>query len=308
MSLTETLMLVALGFALALLMVLLFGRGFWAIATNFGASRKAKNIPVQVLELQADRDRLRAEHAIMSRQLELRLGEIKARMTEQMAEVSRSRNRIQTLIEQLETSVAIVANRDHEIASLNAQVEAYRSDLETVTASLNNLNADNSKKNLEITKLSQSVSELKLSLSEKNEMLAQLEEESKANLRALTEAAALSQENEIGDGRMKKRITELTSISKEIDETQRGNTQNFIEPLTDFAPVAQAEFKTEIDYSFIDAEREADSLTQELKSIDEALKRKRNSPYPAPTPVKSSAKANIISLTQRIRALQGDKN
>ena len=124
MSLTETLMLVALGFALALLMVLLFGRGFWAIATNFGARRKAKNIPIQMLELQADRDRLHAEHAIMARQLELRLEDIKARMTEQMAEVSRSRNRMQTLIEQLETSEATVANRDREIAGLMAQVEA----------------------------------------------------------------------------------------------------------------------------------------------------------------------------------------
>lgn len=313
MSLTETLMLVALGFALALLMVLLFGRGFWAIATNFGARRKAKNIPIQMLELQADRDRLRAEHAIMARQLELRLEDIKARMTEQMAEVSRSRNRMQTLIEQLETSEATVANRDREIAGLMAQVEAYRSDLETVTASLNNLTFDNSQKNLEITKLNQSVSQLKLGLREKNSMVARLAEESKTNLR--TRTAAIGQplkteihETEVGDGRIKKRISELTSISMEMDETQRSNIQNSDEPVADIAPVEITQFKPDLKTKFVDAERESDSLSQELKSIDEALERKRNSPYPPPTPVKSSAKANIISLAQRIRALQSDEN
>lgn len=299
-------MLVALGFALALLVVLLFGRGFWAIATSFGARRKVKNIPVEMLELQADRDRLRAEHAIMARKLELRLEEIKARMTEQMAEVSRSRNRMQTLIEQLETSEATVANRDGEIAALKAQVETYQSDLETVSASLSNLSSDNNKKNLEITKLNQAVSEFKLELREKKKEAAGLAEEAKSNLRVRTAAIAQSRETEITDGNMQKRISELNSISMEMNKTQLNNFQSSDQPVADIMPAAYSEVRPDSESEFIDAEREAQALTQELKSIDEARDRKRSSSYPAPTPVKPSAKANIISLTQRIKALQGD--
>ena len=306
MSLTETLMLVALGFALALLVVLLFGRGFWAVATSFGARRKVKNIPVEMLELQADRDRLRAEHAIMARKLELRLEEIKARMTEQMAEVSRSRNRVQTLIEQLESSEATVANRDGEIAGLKAQVETYQSELETVSASLKNLSSDNNKKNLEITKLSQAVSEFKLELREKKNEAARLAEEAKANLRARTAAIAQPRDSEIADGNMQKRISELNSISMEMNKTRRNNFQSSDQPAADIMPVANSEFKADAEIEFIDAEREAQALIQELKAIDEARDRKRSSSYPAPTPIKASAKANIISLTQRIKALQGD--
>jgi chromosome segregation ATPase len=308
MSLTETLMLVVLGFALALLVVLLFGRGFWAIATSFGAKRKAKNIPVEMLELQADRDRLRAEHAIMSRKLELRLEEIKACMTEQLAEVSRSRNRVQTLAEQLETSEAAVASRDSEIVGLKAQVEAYQSEIETMQTSLKSLTSENNQKNSEIGKLSKSVSQLTTNLREKNSIATQLDEESNSKLRKRIAAIAEPREIDVSDDRLKKRISELSLISAEMDEAQRGDAQTSKATLTYNVPVETSEFETALDYKFDDAEREADSLNRELKAIDEALERKRSTPYPAPTPVKSSAKANIISLTQRIRALQSDKN
>jgi DNA repair exonuclease SbcCD ATPase subunit len=312
MSLTETLMLVALGFALALLMVLLFGRGFWAIATSFGAARKVKNIPVQMLELQADRDRLRAEHAIMSRKLELRLEEIKGRMTAQMAEVSRSRNRVQTLVEQLESSEATVATRDREVAELMAQVQAYTSEIETTKDTLNTFTLDNDQKNREITKLTQSVLQLTTSLREANSLAANSVEDSKSRLRARTAAIAQPlkpeiQEADIVEGRMKKRISQLTSISMEMDETQQTGLQNSHKPVVETTPYESDQIEAELEYKFDDAEREADSLDEQLKAIDEALEQKRGSLYTPATPVKSSAKANIISLAQRIRSLQGEE-
>jgi DNA repair exonuclease SbcCD ATPase subunit len=312
MSLTETLMLVALGFALALLMVLLFGRGFWAIATSFGARRKVKNIPMEMLELQADRDRLRTEHAVMARKLELRLEEIKGRMTAQMAEVSRSRNRVQTLVEQLEASEATVAIRDSEITDLKAQVETYKSDIETVKTTLHTFTLDNNQKNLEIVRLSQSVAQLTQNLRDANITVVQPVVDSTARLRARTAAIAQPikpeiREAEIGEGRVQKRISQLASISMEMDETQHRDLQISTEPTLDTAPNENDQIKTELEYKFDDAEREVDTLEAELKAIDEALDRKRISPYPAPTPIKSSAKANIISLAQRIRSLQDEE-
>ncbi len=312
MSLTETLMLVALGFALALLMVLLFGRGFWAIATSFGARRKVKNIPMEMLELQADRDRLRAEHAVMARKLELRLEEIKGRMTAQMAEVSRSRNRVQTSVEQLEASEATVAIRDSEITDLKAQVEAYKSDIETIKATLHTFTLDNNQKNLEIVRLSQSVAQLTQNLRDANITVVQPVADSTARLRARTAAIAQPikpeiREAEIGEGGVQKRISQLASISMEMDETQHRDLQISTEPTLDTAPRENDQIKTELEYKFDNAEREVDTLDTELKAIDEALDRKRISPYPAPTPIKSSAKANIISLAQRIRSLQDEE-
>jgi len=221
MSQTETLMLVALGFALALLLALLFGRGMWNVAIALGARRNAKNVPVQMLELQADRDRLRAEHAMMARKLELRLEDIKARMTEQMAEVSRSRNRVQSLIQQLETSEATLTIRDREVAALNSQIEVHKADLEASTTTLSQLTASNIGKDLEITKLTQSVSQLTLNLREKNGMVGRLNEELQTSLGMNAMPTALPQDGDHGELRMKRRIAELTSISAQMRRSRK---------------------------------------------------------------------------------------
>src|SRR5262249_23670962 len=106
MSQIETLMLLGLGFALAALISLFVGRGLWHYALRLGGLRTQRAAPSAMAELQADRDRLRAEYAMLSRKLELRLQDLKTRLAEQMAEVARSRNRIDTLISEVE-------RRDH---------------------------------------------------------------------------------------------------------------------------------------------------------------------------------------------------
>ena len=294
MSQTETLMLVALGFVLALLLALLFGRGMWNVAIALGARRNSKNVPVQMLELQADRDRLRAEHAMMARKLELRLEDIKANMTEQMAEVSRSRNRVQSLMQQLETSEGTLATRDREIADLTSQIEAHKADLESSATSLSQLTASNIGKDLEITKLTQSVSQLTLNLREKNGIAGRLNEELQNSLRVNAISQAIPRDSGHAEDRMKRRIAELTSISVEMTDHQDGNAQNEILNQQVISSDKVTEF-----------ERQAEAMPQEIKALDPILDRKPPPIYPAPTSIKPSAKANIISLAQRIKALQG---
>ena len=305
MSQTETLMLVALGFVLALLLALLFGRGMWNVAIALGARRNAKNIPVQMLELQADRDRLRAEHAMMARKLELRLEDIKARMTEQMAEVSRSRNRVQSLIQQLETSEATLTIRDREVAALNSQVEAHKADLEAGASTLSQLTASNIGKDLEITKLTQSVSQLTLNLREKNGMVGRLNEELQSSLSLNSMPPVKAQDPDKGELRIKRRIAELSSISAQMIDHQDGNVQNLNTPLMNMTQEVALSHQAMLSDKVADAEREAEAMTLELEALDSMLDRKPPPIYPAPTPIKPSAKANIISLTQRIKALQG---
>ena len=311
MSQTETLMLVVLGFALALLLALLFGRGMWNVAIALGARRNAKNVPVQMLELQADRDRLRAEHAMMARKLELRLEDIKARMTEQMAEVSRSRNRVQSLIQQMETSESILAIRDREVAALISQIEAHKADLEASTTTLSQLTASNIGKDLEITKLTQSVSQLTLKLREKNGMVGRLNEELQTSLGMNAMPAAFPQDADHGELRMKRRIAELTSISAQMSDDQDSNVQNLNAPLMNVAQNEIPNRQTSLSDKVRDAEREAEAMTQELKALDTMLDRKPPPIRPAPAapaPIKPSAKANIISLAHRIKAMQGSEN
>lgn len=94
MSGTETILLIVLGFALATLIALFMGRMVWSAAVKVGVRRIQRQVPSSLVGLQTERDRLRAEYAMLAQRLGSRLEEAKLRLAEATAEVSRHRNRL----------------------------------------------------------------------------------------------------------------------------------------------------------------------------------------------------------------------
>jgi chromosome segregation ATPase len=82
-------------------------------------------VPGTVSELQTERDSMRAENAMMARKLEVRMGEMKAKLAEQAAEVSRHRNRIEILAADLAQRDKADAGLRTEITRLEEQVATY---------------------------------------------------------------------------------------------------------------------------------------------------------------------------------------
>ena len=130
MSQTETLLLFVLGFFAALFLVLLLGRGVWSIVGNWNSWREQRRQPLVIRELQAERDSLKAEKAIMAQKLESSLSDMKMRMAEHMAEVARSRNRLldmgATLKERENTisqQASLLADYKERVAGLETQIE-----------------------------------------------------------------------------------------------------------------------------------------------------------------------------------------
>ena len=122
---TETLLLVVLGFSLATLIALFAGRLLWSLAIRIGSRRMQSQIPSTAGELHTERDRLRAEYALLSQKLGARLETTRMKMAEQMAEVTRTRNRIETLVAELNEKDAIHAAREQEVLGLRARISEY---------------------------------------------------------------------------------------------------------------------------------------------------------------------------------------
>lgn len=190
MSQTETLLLVVLGFALASLLALFIGRFAWNIAIRLGSRRMQKQVPSTVKELQTERDRLRAEYALVSQKLGSHLETVKARMAEQMAEVSRSRNRIQSLTEDVNV-------RDAEITLLKEKIAALDSDLAMKTADLARLEGE---------------------LAERTSAVSQLESDLAAS-RLDAEVASVSAAATTDS--LQQRIDKLAQMSGEIAESRK---------------------------------------------------------------------------------------
>lgn len=122
MSQTETVMVFALGFCSALLVILLFGRSLWSAIGHWSGWKGKRSVPNTVLDLQAERDTLRAERAMLTKRVETGATDLKMRMAEQMAEVARNRNRVLDLNASLKASQAETEKMRATNTELQAQV------------------------------------------------------------------------------------------------------------------------------------------------------------------------------------------
>jgi chromosome segregation ATPase len=159
-------MLVLLGFLIASLLGLLVASAFWARAVRLTTARIRQSMPVSEPEIKADRDRLRAEHAITAHKRETQLAQAKLERARLLIEINRRDASIsalegsmlqvkaeleenqnarrvleQTVIDRLPKVEARLAeakrllfNRDREIADLAAGAKKHKLALEEVTA------------------------------------------------------------------------------------------------------------------------------------------------------------------------------
>jgi chromosome segregation ATPase len=297
MSQIETIMLVALGFAVAALIALFLGRFAWVFALRLGKKRMQRAAPSTIAELQSDRDRLRAEYAMLSRKLELRMNDLKIKLAEQMAEVSRNRNRIDHLISEVRSRDAQLAQRDAELQGLRMQVAPLETELSARTATVQNLKEQLRGRDEEIHKLSQTLEKLRADISERNRHMAAIKKDiaDREASGVLFTPDALSAQD-----RLQKRIDGLMSLSRQIETQRRHLNQQkdefeslkselISQKLAD-VPAAGSDMPSatvgddelvsldhssrELERQLSAAERETAELESELKKLDESFNAK----------------------------------
>lgn len=217
MSQIETVMYVALGFVLATLAALFIGRAMWVIAVKASKRRGERQRPSDLARVQADRDQLRAEYAMLSRKLELRLSDLKTRLAEQTAEVSRNRNRIERLVAEIEAREDALAAATAGLDDTKAQIEPLETELAHRTQALQKLKDQLRDRDETVTGLHQE-------LAEAHALIAQRERQIEA-MRTQPPVVAAEpggEETETGSAydRLSRRIEELNHLSQRI-ESQR---------------------------------------------------------------------------------------
>ncbi len=305
MSQSETIMLIVLGFAIALVVVLLFGRLAWNISQKLGAKRYERSLPANILELQAERDRLRAEQAMMARKLELRLEDVKMRMAEQMAEVSRNRNRVEIMTKEIatrdETIIQHVSEIDRGKTALANQDIELKSRAEIIERLSSVVNA----KDVEITKLTKDMILLSSTLRDKTAKLATVGAELESSVRL---AAKINPDDSTTEDRIRRRISEMTVISNQMTAQHDVSIGESSTP----SPITQV-FEDSLEEKLAYAERQTQELDAELKRLDavwsdKLLTMSSEEAEQKEEPAKKRGGLNVISLAQRIRALQKSKS
>src|SRR5215831_8622526 len=108
----EPIMYVAIGFLLAGLIVLGFIPLVHARAVRLTMKRLEAVTPSSMAEMQAEKDQLRAEYAMVIRRLELNLEQMKAKTTGQLAEIGKRSEAIGRLKLELGEKTAALAAQE----------------------------------------------------------------------------------------------------------------------------------------------------------------------------------------------------
>lgn len=297
MSQIETLLLFALGFSLATLIALFAGRVVWSAALKVGARRMQKQVPSSLVGLQTERDRLRAEYAMLSQRLSGKLDEVKLRMAEQMAEVSRQRNRVEQM-------TGAMKQRDTEVEALRKRLEEMAKEL-TVAATLQD--------------------EMRKALAARDAELAEAKKELAARAAGIERPASPAAKADSlhdrpvfktaagGEDRLKRRIDKLSEMAKSVARDRQAGVldDNLI-----IAPAPEASGATSSDPGepvtdplvidrLEEAERETEALRRELEQLDaEWEKRLTVEPGTPGEETPAHGVANVISLANRIKELK----
>lgn len=189
MSQTETLLLFVLGFCAALFVVLLLGRGVWSAVGNWNSWREQRRQPAVIRELQAERDSLKAEKAIMAQKLEASLNDMKMRMAEQMAEVARNRNRLLDIGTTLKERENTIAQQDKLLEERNARIAGLEMQIEENVKAINLAYAKMAQREDEHGKMQTVLKDAQSTLLLRDEKIRNLADEAKA-LREMTIFAA----------------------------------------------------------------------------------------------------------------------
>lgn len=297
MSQTETVMIFLLGFCSALLVILLFGRSLWSAIGHWSGWKGKRSVPNTILDLQAERDTLRAERAILAKRLETGSTDIKMRMAEQMAEVARNRNRVLDLNASLKASQAETEKMRAANAELQAQITMLKTQIEDNVRAINEAWAKATDSSLETQSERKAAAELQKGLAEHRMKIKNFEVEAQA-LREIIAMFVPSYAGDESPERLKKLAQKSSGLANGYSEVPFALT-SIVKPEDEEAPALPIVAATAVDVT-------QPANDEELETTVAAAPSEEQPPTEIAEESEDMAKGitNVLSLTEKIRSMQ----
>jgi chromosome segregation ATPase len=152
-AMIESVMYLGIGFLAATLLGLLFIPLVHNRAVRLTMKRLEASTPMSISEIRADKDHLRAEFAISTRRLEMRIEKLQAQTTTQLAELGKKTDAINQLKKELaETKVTNLALEARD-RTLRDQLRAREKEYEIKSRALSEAERQLADKETELTRL-----------------------------------------------------------------------------------------------------------------------------------------------------------
>jgi chromosome segregation ATPase len=193
----QSAMLITLGFLAASLLALLFAPLFWRRAVRLTTRRMKEAMPLTEAEIQADKDRLRAEHAVRVHRLESQAEQVQMAMARQKIDLSR---------------------RDSDINVLQGALERLQSELEEALNARRVLEQTVSER---LPRVERRLGEARKLVSSRDHEISDLTQTADRQGRALSEAASINAQQSAEIERLGSSLTSRKRGGREGPSDQR---------------------------------------------------------------------------------------
>ncbi|MFI0847301.1 hypothetical protein [Mesorhizobium sp. IMUNJ 23232] len=125
----QSVLFFALGFLCAGFLALMVAPAIWRRAVRLTRKRIEASVPLSLDEIQADKDRLRAEFAMSTRRLEISVKEFRERASAQIVEIGRGREELRQLAAERDDQNRVLSDLEAKGAALRAELRQREEEL-----------------------------------------------------------------------------------------------------------------------------------------------------------------------------------
>jgi chromosome segregation ATPase len=254
--LIESILFFSLGFLTAGFLALMVAPAIWRRAVALTRRRVEASVPLSLADIQADKDRMRAEFAMSTRRLEMSIKAFKDKAAAQIIEINRSREELKRLAGERDARNQALSELDAKAGELRAELARREEQLQQAGERLAQAEKALEERALELEKMGRLYDEASLTASNRQIELVVRE----------TEVEKLSGDIELLRSQRKeaeRRLNEASAEGKAAQEALKAERKK----------VAELEKKLErLLASLADREEKLDGRERELAALREQLK------------------------------------
>lgn len=161
----QSVLLFSLGFLCAAFLALMIAPAIWRRAVALTRKRIEASVPLTLNEIQADKDRMRAEFAMSTRRLEMSVKSFREKAAAQVAEINRNRQELKHLSEARDVKALALSQLETQATALRRELGQREQQLEQVSERLAEAEQTLEARAGEIDRLSQMNDELSVASS-----------------------------------------------------------------------------------------------------------------------------------------------
>ncbi len=134
--LLEIILYFSLGFLVAILLVLLVAPSIWNRAVILTKKKVENSLPLSLNEIQAEKDKLRAEFAMTARRMELGIEELRNKAAQQVIELHSKRDEANRLSRDHKADLVKIDNLENAAGAMRNQLQENQDQIESLNTNL----------------------------------------------------------------------------------------------------------------------------------------------------------------------------